>query len=493
MNLLVATRLSHDTDESTSIERQTEQGQQYAKLHGHTVVATTEDVDVSGAISPFDRDDLGPWLTDPEKLAKWDAIAVAKIDRLSRSLLDFVTFMQWADAHGKKIISIGEGIDFSTHTGRLMGQMLAMFAEFERARMSERRADAARKLREMGAHGGGMAPYGYKAEKQGSQFYLVVDQAEKAVLIRMAELIIAGNSARQTARILQDDNVPTRKGGRWDANSVITFLRNDVIRGVIMHDGKPVRDEDGMPLRLPEACIDDEMFSRVQGKLDSNAAVKGTSANRKGAAMLLNVVTCECGSKLYMNRRAAGNRYRHIDGTECKKSYKASDLEGMVESELLANIGWLPMTETVVIKGENHDDEIAAVEKSISDLDEIFDEMPAKTYARMQSRLEEKLAALLKLPRTDDEVKEVPIPGVTYANHWKTLDEAGKGKLLRDAQVSAVVSRGPVAPLPGNRANTAQDGTMERVGRFSMLVAGRVSMSIWFGSLGSLRDAVKGQ
>ena len=62
-------RLSHDTDASTSIERQGESIDHWAKTHGHTVVAMTQDTDVSGSVAPQDRDDLGPWLTDRAKLA----------------------------------------------------------------------------------------------------------------------------------------------------------------------------------------------------------------------------------------------------------------------------------------------------------------------------------------------------------------------------------------------------------------------------------------
>jgi len=54
-------RLSHDTDASTSIERLGESIYHWARSHEHTVVAMTQDTDMSGSIAPQDRDDLGPW------------------------------------------------------------------------------------------------------------------------------------------------------------------------------------------------------------------------------------------------------------------------------------------------------------------------------------------------------------------------------------------------------------------------------------------------
>lgn len=67
----VARRLSHDTDASTSIERQGESIEAWAKAYGHTavattddtVVATTDDTGVSGSVTPQDRYDLARWLT----------------------------------------------------------------------------------------------------------------------------------------------------------------------------------------------------------------------------------------------------------------------------------------------------------------------------------------------------------------------------------------------------------------------------------------------
>ncbi len=79
-------RLSHDTDASTLIERQGESIEHWAMAHGHTVVAMTQDTDVSGSVAPHYRDDLGPWLTDRAKLTQWNILCVAKLDRLTRAL-----------------------------------------------------------------------------------------------------------------------------------------------------------------------------------------------------------------------------------------------------------------------------------------------------------------------------------------------------------------------------------------------------------------------
>jgi hypothetical protein len=79
VKLLGTVRLSHETDESTSPVRQREQIKRYAELYSHQVITITEDLDISGSISPFSRPQLGPWLIDPDKLSQYDAIIVAKV------------------------------------------------------------------------------------------------------------------------------------------------------------------------------------------------------------------------------------------------------------------------------------------------------------------------------------------------------------------------------------------------------------------------------
>jgi site-specific DNA recombinase len=74
MRLLGACRLSHDTDESTSIARQQEAIGYAAKARGDELVHVTVDTDVSGALSPFLRPELSPWLARPAASA-WPAEA----------------------------------------------------------------------------------------------------------------------------------------------------------------------------------------------------------------------------------------------------------------------------------------------------------------------------------------------------------------------------------------------------------------------------------
>lgn len=72
---------------------------------------------------------------------KAGGIIVAKLDRLSRSLLDFAHLMARADAEGWNIVALDLGVDLSTPAGKMMAQILAVFAEFERNVIGQRTRD----------------------------------------------------------------------------------------------------------------------------------------------------------------------------------------------------------------------------------------------------------------------------------------------------------------------------------------------------------------
>jgi DNA invertase Pin-like site-specific DNA recombinase len=121
--VLGAARLSRDADESTSIEHQTSGIHGWAKLRTTTtgddyqVVHVSEDSDVSGAVNPFDRAGLGPYLREP-LLSTWQVLVVFRLDRLTRSIADFETIWKFLAANGKTLVNVAEQIDFGTTAGK---------------------------------------------------------------------------------------------------------------------------------------------------------------------------------------------------------------------------------------------------------------------------------------------------------------------------------------------------------------------------------------
>lgn len=486
-NAIIATRLSRNTDASTSIERQTEASTRCAQMRGDTIVTVTEDVDVSGSVAPFERADLGPWLTDPEKITQWDTLIVPKLDRLTRNLRDFDVLREWCDAHGKTIVSVAESLDLSTPIGRMFANLLAMFAQFEKEQIQGRVSDSHVKLKSGGYWGGGKVPFGFRAEESGNHWVLAVDEQKSAVIRDAEAKIMGGWSLRRTAK--HHGMVPQK---------LADILRRESLRGVVTHNGQVVRDESGLPVRHAAILTDDEWLA-LQAKLDGLS--KPHAAGHKDAAMLLGVARCGCcDAPVYLNRRLVRGKpapnYRHAD-SQCPRggqgSFSAHALESAVETELLALVGHVDMVETVTVPGKGDDlrTQIQRVRESVAEIEAaIMDKvMPAASAGRMLTKLEDKLteyqATLDAMdPDERDGYSRDVATGITYAAHWAGLDSEGRGAFLRANAVKLYVARDAYRmPDVSGPMNALE------VPRTALVESGRIRLAINLGGLGKLAEA----
>ena len=90
-----------------------------------------------------------------------DTVVVYKIDRLTRSLLDFVRLMEMFDRRNIALVSVSQAFDTSDSMGRMILNVLLTFSQFERELIAERVRDSIRTRKRHGRVHGGMAPFGY--------------------------------------------------------------------------------------------------------------------------------------------------------------------------------------------------------------------------------------------------------------------------------------------------------------------------------------------
>ena len=137
-----------------------------------------------------------------------DALMVAKLDRLSRSLLDFANLMALAKKQGWNLIALDLGIDLTSPAGEFMAGVMASAAQWERRIIGQRTKDALAVRKAEGVRLG----------RPPSIDQVVVDRiiAESQQGIAMAEV----------ARRLTSEGVPTARGGRtWYPSTIQTVLR----------------------------------------------------------------------------------------------------------------------------------------------------------------------------------------------------------------------------------------------------------------------------
>ena len=444
--VLGAVRLSRMTDETTSPERQREQIHTWAKLHGHQVVHITEDADVSGSVPAALRPDLGPWLTDPALMARWDILTAAKTDRISRSVSDLCDLIEYAQVHGKYLASVAEQFDLSTPAGRMVAHILASVAEFERERTGERRREATEALLKAGRWPGGRYAYGYRAEKNGNGWYLVPDPETALVVQWMAQQVISGRAATAVARDLNARGVPTPAGGHeWRPEVVIGNLRNPELTGQVHWKGEPVRDGEGEIVRRG-GVLDDATFAAVQAALDGNSQQRG--GRRSNASLLLRVAYCgRCQEPLYRSRKKVRGvthdyyacKARLASGPDkCGEPYfRVDELEQFISGIVLDYCGDVPRRVKQVTPAEDHSADLASVTEAISAMQTklIGSKVSPELFADTVSKLEARKAKLEAQPSRPERVDWVKT-GETFRQWWEGLDEDGRHRYLIEAGVT---------------------------------------------------------
>lgn len=138
-----------------------------------------------------------------------DVLAVAKLDRLSRSVADFAGLADRAQREGWTLTVLDVGVDTATPSGGLMANVVASFAQYERALIGQRTRDALAVRARQGVRLG--RPVTLPGEVRG----------------RIAAERAQGASLRAIADTLTAEGVPTAQGGaRWHASTVRAVLRS---------------------------------------------------------------------------------------------------------------------------------------------------------------------------------------------------------------------------------------------------------------------------
>lgn len=170
---------------------------------GWTLVNIAEDVGRSG--KDLKRPGVRVAL-DALASGEASALVVAKLDRLSRSMLDFARIMTTAQKQSWALVALDVNVDTSTPSGEAMAHMLATFSQFERRLISERTKQALAQKRAAGVRLGA-AP-----------------EIDTAIAARIHSERAAGRTLREIANALNAEGISTARGGRWHASTMQRVL-----------------------------------------------------------------------------------------------------------------------------------------------------------------------------------------------------------------------------------------------------------------------------
>jgi site-specific DNA recombinase len=205
---------------------QREKIQDFAKLHGHKVVAWHEDLDEPG--SKRSRPGFQDAIARVEA-GKSEGIAVAKLDRFARSVADAATAIRRIREAGGELLSVEDNFDSSTPMGKFAMHMLLALGELELDRIRESWSTAQRLAVERGVHIASRAPTGYRRRQDGR---LEPVKRDAAVVTDAFRKRAAGSSYSELARLFEKKKVVGPYGNEhWTTAAVAKLLTNRVYLG----------------------------------------------------------------------------------------------------------------------------------------------------------------------------------------------------------------------------------------------------------------------
>ena len=151
-----------------------------------------------------------------------DAVIIAKLDRLTRSVKDLAELLERFTRRDVSLVSVAESLDTGTAAGRLVLNIMTAVSQWEREAIGERTRDAMHHKRANGERVG-TVPFGYRAAADGT--HLEPDPAEQGILSRIRELKAAGHTTRQIADELNRQGFTTRRRTAWRFQYVAEALR----------------------------------------------------------------------------------------------------------------------------------------------------------------------------------------------------------------------------------------------------------------------------
>lgn len=185
-----------------------------------------------------------------------DMVVVHRIDRLSRSLRDFLAIADDLEKAGASLVSVTQQFNTATPMGRLTLNILLSFGQFEREMIGERIKDWKGGARARGLWTSGPAPFGYRTE----QLRLVPDPDRAPIVRDIYNRFLQGHRYTVIAEWLSLSEAVNKLGRPLSSSSVKLILTNPVYRGQMIHRGEAVG-------RTHQPIVSEAAWRRAQDRI----------------------------------------------------------------------------------------------------------------------------------------------------------------------------------------------------------------------------------
>jgi len=319
-----------------------------------------------------------------------DVVVIYKLDRLSRSLMDFARLVEVFDAHNVTFVSVTQSFSTTTSMGRLTLNILLSFAQFEREVIGERIRDKVAASRARGMWMGGHVSLGYDVRDR----KLVVNDAEAAVVRRVFEGFAEVGSATKLVQVLRAEGVTTKRGRPFTKGDLYKLIANRIYLGEAVHKGTSHPGEHA-------AIVPQPLWDRVHAVLQVSPRVRAARTRNQTPALLRGLIFGPVGRAMSpAHSRSRQKQYRYYVSQAVLKGIKedcplrripAAEIETAVVDQVRA---LLRQPEVVVgtwraARADAGDLTEAETRAALERLDPLWDELfPAEQARIVQSLVE---------------------------------------------------------------------------------------------------------
>ena len=242
-----------------------------------------------------------------------NCVVVYKVDRLSRSLLNFSQLLESFEQDNVTFVSVTQAFNTNSSMGRLTLNILLSFAQFEREIISERTRDKMAASKKRGKWVGGRPPLGYDIDRINRK--LVINPKEAELVKEIFDLYLEKRSLLSVAIALNEKNRMTKSyttlenrnsgGVKFKSTSIQSIVKNPFYIGKVHHAGALYQGEQ-------ERIISDEIFQKTQEILANNRRERKVAGRVKNTGLLNSMLRCKtCDSTMYYFYSKKGNNKYH--------------------------------------------------------------------------------------------------------------------------------------------------------------------------------------
>jgi site-specific DNA recombinase len=230
-----------------------------------------------------------------------NVVVVYKIDRLSRSLMDFAKLVDVFERQNVTFVSITQSFNTTTSMGRLTLNMLLSFAQFEREVIGERIRDKFLASRKKGMWMGGWAPLGYDIKDR----KLIVNETEANTVRMIFDRFVRIGSATKLAQALALEGVTNKQGSPMNKGILYKMLSNPLYVGEAVHKGMSYQGEHA-------AVVTRSLWEKVRSILKESPHKRSSRTRAQTPALLKGLIFGPTGAAMTpTHTRRRGRLYRY--------------------------------------------------------------------------------------------------------------------------------------------------------------------------------------